>query len=79
MVLFTDAANADFSVVRRNIGLPERLLMIGLPLTVVLGFIAAAAIFPRLETLEMALLAATLASTDAALGKPVVTNPPCRP
>ena len=30
MVLFTDAANADFGVVRRNLGLPERLLLIGL-------------------------------------------------
>ena len=38
MVLFTDAANADFAVVRRNLGLPERLLRIGLPLTIVLGF-----------------------------------------
>jgi hypothetical protein len=26
MVLFTDAANADFTVVRSNLGLPERLL-----------------------------------------------------
>src|SRR6516164_4853817 len=75
MVLFTDAANADFSVVKRNLGLPERLLLVGLPLTIVLGFIAAAVAFPRLEVLEMALLAAMLAPTDAALGKPVVTNP----
>jgi NhaP-type Na+/H+ or K+/H+ antiporter len=30
MVRFTDAANADFSVVRRNLGLPERLLLSGL-------------------------------------------------
>ena len=30
MVLFTDASNADFAVVRRNLGLPERLLLIGL-------------------------------------------------
>jgi len=74
MVLFTDAANADFSVVKRNLGLPERLLLVGLPLTIVLGFIAAAVAFPRLEVLEMALLAAMLAPTDAALGKPVVTN-----
>ena len=36
MVLFTDAANADFSIVKRNLGLPERLLGIGLPLTIVL-------------------------------------------
>ena len=75
MVLFTDAANADFGVVRRNLGLPERLLLIGLPLTIVLGFLFAAIVFPSLATLEMALLAAILAPTDAALGKPVVINP----
>jgi len=75
MVLFTDAANADFSIVKRNLGLPERLLGIGLPLTIVLGFLVAGVVFPGLEILEMALLAAILAPTDAALGKPVVTNP----
>ena len=75
MVLFTDAANADFSIVKRNLGLPERLLAIGLPLTIVLGFLVAAVVFPRLGVLEMALLAAMLAPTDAALGKPVVINP----
>jgi sodium/hydrogen antiporter len=74
MVLFTDAANADFGVVRRNLGLPERLLLIGLPLTIVLGFLLAAIVFPSLGVLEMALLAALLAPTDAALGKPVVTS-----
>ena len=75
MVLFTDAANADFDVVRRHIGVPERLLLIGLPLTIVLGFLAAMVLFPGIAPLEMALLAAILAPTDAALGKPVVTNP----
>jgi len=75
MVLFTDAASADFNVLKRNLGLPERLLLLGLPLTIMLGFVAAAAVFPRLEIPEMALLAAILAPTDAALGKPVVTNP----
>ena len=74
MVLFTDAANADFAVVRRNLGLPERLLLIGLPLTILLGFLAAAIVFRSLEILEMALLATLLAPTDAALGKPVVTS-----
>jgi NhaP-type Na+/H+ or K+/H+ antiporter len=67
MVLFTDAANADFDVVRRNLGLPERLLLIGLPLTILLGFVLAAIVFPSLDTLEIALLAAMLAPTDAAL------------
>ena len=75
MVLFADAANADISIVKRNLGLPERLLGVGLPLTIVLGFLVAAVVFPRLEILEMALLAAILAPTDAALGEPVVTNP----
>jgi sodium/hydrogen antiporter len=75
MVLFTDAANADFDIVRRNIGVPERLLLIGLPLTIVLGFLVAMVMFPGIAPLEMALLAAMLAPTDAALGKPVVTNP----
>jgi sodium/hydrogen antiporter len=74
MVLFTDAANADFDIVRRNIGIPERLLLIGLPLTILLGFLVAWVLFPNLALLEMALLAAMLAPTDAALGKPVVTN-----
>ena len=74
MVLFTDAANADFNIVRRNIGVTERLLLIGLPLTIVLGFLAAKLVLPGLAPLEMALLAAMLAPTDAALGKPVVTN-----
>ena len=74
MVLFTDAANADFGVVRRNLSLPARLLGVGLPLTIVLGFLFAALVFFSLETLEMALLATMLAPTDAALGKPVVIN-----
>lgn len=75
MVLFTDAANADFGVVRRNLGIPERLLIIGLPLTIVLGFLLGAIVFPSLATIEIALLATMLAPTDAALGKPVVINP----
>jgi sodium/hydrogen antiporter len=75
MVLFTDAANADFAIVRRNIGVPERLLLIGLPLTILFGFLVAIVLFPKIAPLETALLAAMLAPTDAALGKPVVTNP----
>src|SRR5262245_31263069 len=47
---------------------------VGLPLTILLGFVFAAIVFPSLDILEMALLAAILAPTDAALGKPVVTN-----
>jgi NhaP-type Na+/H+ or K+/H+ antiporter len=74
MVLFTDAANADLGTVRYHVNLPGRLLLIGLPLTIVLGYLLAAVMFPWLDVLELALLAAILAPTDAALGKPVVTN-----
>ena len=73
-VLFTDAANADVRVLRRNLGIPERLLLIGLPLTIALGFVAGILIFPGLSMLAVALLATMLAPTDAALGKSVVTN-----
>ena len=75
IVLFTDAAHADLGLIRRHIGIPERLLLLGLPLTIMLGFVFAAIVLPELDVLEMALLAAILAPTDAALGKPVVTNP----
>jgi sodium/hydrogen antiporter len=75
MILFTDAANADLSIVRRNVQLPERLLLLGLPLSILFGFGVAWLIFPGLGVLELALLATMLAPTDAALGKPVVTSP----
>ncbi len=74
MVLFTDAANADLRVVRRSLGLPERLLLIGLPLTIILGFLVAIVLFPKLDLVAAALLATLLAPTDAALGAPVVSN-----
>ena len=74
MVLFTDAAYADLGVVRCTVGLPRRLLLIGLPLTIVFGFLVALPLFPTLDLLAAALLATLLAPTDAALGAPVVSN-----
>jgi NhaP-type Na+/H+ or K+/H+ antiporter len=74
LVLFTDAANADLSVLSESRRIPERLLVIGLPLTIVLGFGVGVLLFPGLGMLEIAILAAILAPTDAALGKAVVTN-----
>lgn len=74
LVLFTDAANADFAVLRKTAGLPTRLLLVGLPLTIVLGFAIGLLFFDDLPLFEIALLATMLAPTDAALGKAVVTN-----
>jgi len=75
LVLFTDASNANLPVLRRTFHLPQRLLLIGLPLTILLGFGAGVLLFPGLGLLEVAILATMLAPTDAALGKAVVTNP----
>jgi NhaP-type Na+/H+ or K+/H+ antiporter len=74
LVLFTDAAGADLAVLKKAEALPTRLLLIGLPLTIVFGFGVALLFFPELSLLETALLATMLAPTDAALGKAVVTN-----
>ncbi|MGH1573519.1 cation:proton antiporter [Methylobacterium sp. P31] len=74
LVLFTDAANADLGVLRHSYAIPGRLLLIGLPLTILLGFLVGALVLPELGLLGCALLATMLAPTDAALGKAVVTN-----
>jgi NhaP-type Na+/H+ or K+/H+ antiporter len=79
LVLFTDAANADLSVLRRTRQLPRRMLLIGLPLTILLGMGAGVLIFPELALIEVAILATLLAPTDAALGKAVVSNPAVPP
>lgn len=70
----TDAANADISVLKRTGGLPTRLLLIGLPLTILLGSGIAALLVGGLSLFTLAVLATMLAPTDAALGKAVVTN-----
>ncbi|MEO1018591.1 MAG: cation:proton antiporter, partial [Pseudomonadota bacterium] len=75
LVLFTDAANANLGVLRRSFQIPERLLLLGLPMTILAGFGLGLVFFAELAWVEIALLAVILAPTDAALGKAVVTNP----
>ncbi len=74
LVLFTDAASANLGVLRQARKLPVRLLAIGLPLTILLGFGVGKLMFGTLGIFEIALLATMLAPTDAALGKAVVQN-----
>jgi len=64
-VLFTDAANANLGVLRRHLNIPERLLLIGLPLTIALGFGLGVVVFPELGLLAVALLATMLAPHHA--------------
>ena len=74
VVLFSDAAQAKLPALRRAIQIPERLLLIGLPLTILLGTVLGKLVFPEMPWIAAALLAAILAPTDAALGKAVVTR-----
>ena len=74
IVLFTDAAGADLKVLSRVRELPMRLLGIGLPLTIALGFGVGYVLFDAMTAIEIALIATMLAPTDAALGAPVVSN-----
>ncbi|MGK5113929.1 cation:proton antiporter domain-containing protein [Geodermatophilus sp. CPCC 205506] len=74
-VLFSDAAGVPFRQVRRDAGRYLRLLAVGLPLTVLAGWVLADSLFPDLGIWLALLVGAALAPTDAALGLPVVTNP----
>ncbi len=74
VILFGDAARIDLGRLRREHDLPQRMLLIGLPLAVIFGTLLAIPLFPGLPLFEAALLAAILAPTDAALGQPVVSS-----
>ena len=73
LVLFTDAARIDLGLLRRDHNLPVRMLIFGLPLTIIAGVLIAILLFPEFTIWEAALLAALLAPTDAALGQAVVS------
>jgi sodium/hydrogen antiporter len=75
LVLFCDASRIDLASLRRAAGVPLRLLGIGLPLTIALGALAAAALFGQLTFWEAVIVAVVLAPTDASLGQAVVSDP----
>ena len=74
LVLFTDAASSNLRELEHSYRIPLRLLMVGLPLTIVLGYVAGQLLFDSLGWIELAILAVMLAPTDAALGKAVVSD-----
>jgi len=75
IVLFSDAAAIDLVALRKRFVWPERMLLIGLPAAMALGTLAGWILLPGWPIWEVALLAAILAPTDAALGQAVMTNP----
>jgi NhaP-type Na+/H+ or K+/H+ antiporter len=75
LILFHDAATVRPRDVRSDKGAISRLLLIGFPLTVLLGWAFALWVFPQFSAMFALLLAASLAPTDAGLGAPTVLNP----
>ncbi len=75
VLLFLDAAQTDLSALRRRHVWPVRMLVIGLPVCILLGALTAMPFLPGWPIFAVALVAAILTPTDAALGLSVVTNP----
>ena len=74
LLLFSDASTVRLREVEGDAGLPGRLLVVGLPLTIVAGALVAGLMFPEVGWAAAALIATILAPTDAALGLAMVTN-----
>ena len=74
LILFADASTVQLRQAEGDVGVPLRLLGIGLPLTIGLGALGAYLVLPSMSWAEAALVGAILAPTDAALGVAVVTN-----
>ena len=74
LLLFSDAARLDLRALRHELGWPTRLLLIGLPLTMVAGAGVGMLVFPGMALASVVLLSTMLASTDAALGQKVVSD-----
>jgi NhaP-type Na+/H+ or K+/H+ antiporter len=75
LILFHDAAQVRPKEIGSDGGLYARLLLIGFPLTILLGYLIALALFPDIPVMMAFLIAAALAPTDAGLGAPTVLNP----
>ena len=74
LVLFRDAVRIELGSLRRGFSLPARLLLIGLPLLLVIGTLAAWLLIPAVGLAGAALISTMLAPTDAALGEAVVSD-----
>ena len=74
LILFVDASTVNLQMLRIKRGIPGRLLGIGLPLTMALGFVVAAVLVNNQNLWLAALVALILSPTDAALGQAVVTS-----
>lgn len=74
LVLFSDASRVKVHALRGAAGLPARLLILGMPLTIAAGAGAGALLLTDLAFWEAAIVGAVLAPTDAALGQAVLSD-----
>jgi len=75
LVLFTDASRVNIHQLRHDLGLPVRLLAVGLPLTIGFGTAAAFGVLPGIGIWAAATVGAIVAPTDAALGATIMEDP----
>ncbi|WFL78274.1 sodium:proton antiporter [Altererythrobacter arenosus] len=74
LVLFADATRVRIGELLGNAGIPARMLLIGMPLTIALGTLLAMWVSPDQPWALGLLVAAILTPTDAALGQAVVSD-----
>jgi len=68
-VLFTDALGISSGDWRAKSRVPLRLLIVGMPLTIVLGWVAARSVFPSMDIWEAALIGICLARPTRRSGR----------
>lgn len=74
ILLFLDAAQIDQGALLKRRVWPARMLAVGLPIVFLLGTATGYLLLPGWPLAAVALVAAILSPTDAALGQPVITN-----
>ncbi len=74
LLLFSDAARVNVVKLRHDIGVPVRLLAIGLPLSIGIGTVLAVWLLGGFSWALALFVAATLAPTDAALSAQVIND-----
>ena len=75
LLLFADASHVRFTGLAENYKIPLRMMIIGIPLTILLGTIVVFVLPPEQSWPVALLTAAILTPTDAALGQAVVSSP----
>jgi NhaP-type Na+/H+ or K+/H+ antiporter len=74
LLLFSDASRVNVGQLRRDLQVPVRLLVIGLPLSILLGSLLAAWMFDDLSWALAGFVGAALAPTDASLSAQVIND-----